>query len=78
MQFQHMSPDWYVGSGGAQIAYSGTPGECWTLDFSTDDSGKLVRSVDGGASFHSAACLGHRLLLADKRGRPTRSRLPHE
>ncbi len=38
----------------AQIAFTGTPGECWSLDFSTDDSGKLVRSVDGGASWSPA------------------------
>lgn len=42
----------------AQIAFTGTPGECWSLDFSTDaagsQSGKLVRSVDGGESWNLA------------------------
>jgi hypothetical protein len=42
----------------AQIAFTGTPGECWSLDFSTDasgsQSGKLVRSTDGGVSWSPA------------------------
>lgn len=43
----------------AQIAFTGTPGECWSLDFSTDaaggQTGKLVRSADGGATWTAAS-----------------------
>jgi hypothetical protein len=38
----------------AQLAFTGTPGECWSLDFSGDDLGKLVRSTDGGATWSAA------------------------